>query len=140
MNHTSSEEDTLFRRSFETCAIDPAAFNHAAHVRIAYIYLCGHSIDEATERMKGSLLAFLEHFGVDRSKFHETMTRAWILAVRHFMELSAPSASSRDFIAANPQLLDARILLRHYSAETLFSQGARTAFVQPDIAHIPMHS
>jgi hypothetical protein len=139
MNHTISD-DILFQRSFETYDIYPAAFNHAAHVRLAYIYLCGHSIDEAAERMKRSLLAFLDHFGVDRSRFHATMTRAWLLVVRHFMELCSCSASSREFIAANPRLLDTKIMLRHYSAATLFSQRARAAFVQPDIADIPVLS
>ena len=62
-----------------------------------------------------------------------------MLAVRHFMQRAAPCASSRDFIAANPQLLDGKILLRHYSAGTLFSQGARTAFAQPDIADFPVY-
>ena len=52
MNHRISEEDALFQRSFETFDIAPVAFNHAAHVRMAYIYLCADPIDKAAERMK----------------------------------------------------------------------------------------
>ena len=43
------------------------------------------------------------------------------------------------FMAANPRLLDSKIMLSHYSAEVLFSPGARQAFVQPDIQSIPEH-
>ncbi len=139
MNHTTSPEDTLFRQAFEALEVAPSAFDHAAHLRLAYIYLCQLSADEATERMKRSLLAFVDHVGVGRSKFHETITQAWILAVRHFMELTPRSSSAAEFIAANPRLLDTKIMLKHYSAELLFSQRAREAFIRPDIAAIPEH-
>jgi hypothetical protein len=139
VNHAISEDDTLFQRTFEALEVAPSAFDHAAHVRLAYVYLCQYPAAEAAERMKSSLLAFVDHVGVGRSKFHETITQAWILAVRHFMELSPDSASAAEFLAANPRLLDARIMLRHYSAELLFSHEARAAYVPPDIAPIPEH-
>ena len=140
MHHTISHADTRFQRSFEKFEITPSDFDHAAHIRLAYIYLCQLSADAAAKRMKHALLAFLEHLGVGRTKFHETMTKAWIMAVRHFMERSAYAASSMGFVAANPQLLDAKIMLSHYSAELLFSPGAREEFVQPDIAAIPEYA
>lgn len=140
MKHTTSRDDLLFQQSFETFKIAPAAFNHAAHVRLAYIYLCNLPLEVAADRMKGSLLAFLAHIGVGSSKFHETITRAWILAVRHFMEVSQPLASSLNFIEANPRLLDSKLMLKHYSAEVLFSESARLSYVQPDRAAIPEHA
>lgn len=140
MKHTTSTEDLQFQQSFEEFKIAPADFDHAAHVRLAYIYLCNLPPEAAAKRMKGSLLAFLTHLGVGSSKFHETITRAWILAVRHFMEVSHPAASSLEFIGANPRLLDSKIMLKHYSAEVLFSQSARASFVPPDRAAIPEHA
>lgn len=139
MQHTISEGDRLFQRSFEALDVAPSDFDHAAHVRLAYIYLCQHAPDAATDHMKRALLAFVDYVGVGRSKFHETITQAWILAVRHFMD-RAPYATSADaFIAANPRLLDTRIMFTHYSAERLFSQEARGAYVPPDLAPIPAH-
>jgi len=139
MKHTASAEDALYRHSFETFKVPPSEFGHAAHVRLAYIHLCEASVEVAAERMKSSLLAFLEHFGIDKSKYHETMTWAWILAVRHFMEASPRSASSTEFIGVNGRLLDSRIMLKHYSAGLLFSHEARASFVSPDVAPIPEH-
>lgn len=137
MDHHASTADLEFRRAFEACEVLPAEFDHAAHVRLAYTNLCDRSIDDATERMKASLLAFLTHLGIGHEKYHETITRAWIMAVHYFMTRSEPQSSAASFTAANPELLDSRIMLTHYSAEVLFSPGARATFVEPDIQSIP---
>lgn len=65
------------------------------------------------------------------------LTRAWILAVWHFMSKTQDLQSSADLIARNPMLLDSRIMLTHYSAALLFSAEARQAFVEPDLDPIP---
>lgn len=139
MTHQTSEGDQEFRRAFEACEVSPSEFDHAAHVRLAYVYLCGNSVDAATEKMKGSLLDFLAHLGVDQSKYHATITRAWVMAVHHFMAISSPCQSAHAFVQANPVLLDSKIMLTHYSAERLFSPRARHSFVSPDIDAIPEH-
>lgn len=139
MHHATSSEDRAFLVAFEAHEVAPEAFDHAAHVRLAYIYLCEHSVDAAVLRMKDALLAFLTHLGVDQGKYHETITRAWIMAVSHFMNESAPCESASAFMACNPRLLDRNIMLRHYSAEVLFSPEARKAFVHPNIKPIPEH-
>jgi len=135
--HRATAGDLEFRRAFEACETTPAAFDHAAHVRLAYVYLCSDPVDESVRRMKASLLAFLAHLGVGDAKYHETLTRAWIMAVDHFMTQSSPCLSASAFMAANPALLDTRIMLTHYSATTLFSPEARQSFVPPDIQPIP---
>jgi len=136
MKHQLSPADCYFRSDFETCRVAPAQFTHEAHVRLAYVYLVEHDVETAVDRMRQALLNFLEHNSIPRSKFHETLTRAWILAVRHFMNRSS-SNSAAEFIEANPELLDTRIMLTHYSAGVLFSADARASFVEPDIDPIP---
>ncbi len=88
--------------------------------------------------MRQALLAFLRHHGI-AAKYHETMMRAWILAVRHFMENAAASTSADAFIESNPALLDAKIMMTHYSARLVFSAGAESQFVEPDLGQIPRH-
>lgn len=114
-------------------------FDHRAHVRLAYTYLAETDADTATSRMRTALLDFLRHHGIPITKYHETMTRAWILAVRHFMETSPGSGSADAFIESNPRLLDARIMMTHYSTQLLFSDEARAEFVEPDLGPIPRH-
>ena len=88
--------------------------------------------------MKRSLLRFLSHLGIGESKYHETVTRAWLLVVQHFMELSSVRClSAEDFIVRHPDLLDTKTMVTHYSREVLSSPTARTTFIEPDVAPIP---
>lgn len=138
-DHTPSADDLAFRAAFEAGSVAPADFGHRAHVRLAYVYLAESDVEAAVERMRAAIRGFLRHHGIDGAKYHETMTRAWILAVRHFMEKSGAAASADAFIEANPILLDGRIMLTHYSAGLLFSDDARARFVDPDLEEIPRH-
>ena len=135
--HALSDPDREFVRSFETLQLDPAKFDHRAHVRLAYAYLVDSDVDAAASAMRAALHAFIRHHGVHPSKYHETITRAWILAVHHFMKKSPPAACADAFIDANPLLLDTGIMRSHYSAELLFSEEARGRWVEPDLEPIP---
>ena len=139
MSHRLSGADARFIAELEAGTLTPAEFNHRAHVRAAYVYLVNAEPEVAAERMRATLLTFLERNGVPPEKYHATMTKAWILAVRHFMARHTDAESADAFIDANPQLLDAKIMLTHYSAATLFSPEARIAFVEPDQSPIPRH-
>jgi hypothetical protein len=137
MAHLLSPADRTFGNDFSAGRVTPDRFDHRAHVRLAYIFLADASVDAAAGRMRESLLSFLGHHGIDPAKYHETITRAWILAVRHFMDQTAHCASADQFIDANPILLDSRIMLTHYSADLLFSAEARARFIEPDLQQIP---
>lgn len=138
--HELSDDDLAFRAAFEAGAFAPADFSHRAHVRLAYVYLAGSGVEPAVERMRAALVSFLAHHGIPAAKYHETLTRAWILAVHHFMHRTPAAASADDFIERNPLLLDTRIMLTHYSAGLLFSDAARARFVEPDLDPIPRHA
>jgi hypothetical protein len=65
-------------------------------------------------------------------KYHETITLFWV----HL--LSRAHAASRaerlkEIVHANPQLLEKNFPLAYYSAERLFSDEARTSWVEPDL-------
>ena len=137
--HAVSAGDLRFREDFESGRLSPALFDHRAHVGLAYVYLAGSDVEAAVVRIRDGLRTFLAHHGIDPAKYHETMTRAWILAVRHFMELSPEAESADDFIDKNPRLLDGTIMLTHYSVGLLFSPEARARFVEPDLDAIPRH-
>jgi hypothetical protein len=139
MTHRASVDDRQFRIRFEKCEVRPADFDHRAHVSLAWTLLTDHDVDTACQLMRDGLQTFLRRNGIEPSKYHETMTRAWIMAVRHFMERTAESDSAASFIEQNPQLLDSKIMLTHYSVELLFSDEARARFVQPDRVPIPGH-
>ena len=142
MRHAISQADLEFRDAVEACEFPVDDFDHPAHIRLAYIYLAeSHSVEETVIRVRNTLLGLLQHVGVDPSeKYHETMTEAWLQAVYHFMHESGDTASSDEFIAANPKLLNSKIMLSHYSEALLFSKEARASFIAPDLAPIPQHA
>src|SRR6188768_1978553 len=133
MKHEVSKSDLEFLAAFEAGVYAPADFSHRAHVRLAYVYLADSDVNLALERMRGALVCFLSQHGIPATKYHETLTRAWVLAVHHFMHRSPDATSADDFIDRNPLLLDSKIMLTHYSAGLLFSDAARAAFVEPDL-------
>lgn len=136
MSHLASREDRKFSREFEAGRFPPVDFNHRAHVRLAYVYLTEHEAGTAYRMMRVALLYFLTRHGIEQSKSHDTMTRAWIVAVGHFMENSPGAETSDAFIDKNPRMLDAKIMRTQHSAEVLFSEEARAKFVVP--AHDPI--
>jgi hypothetical protein len=139
LRHSVSSDDRRFCADFAAGLVPPGAFDHRAHIRLAYIYLAEHDPGTALTLMRSALLAFIHHNQVPVAKYHETLTHAWILAVRHFMAISPAARSAADFIAGNPGMLDSRIMLTHYSTEVLFSDEARARFVEPNLELIPRH-
>jgi len=140
MKHEVSKSDMEFLAAFEAGAYAPADFNHRAHVRLAYCYLAMNDVERATTLMRGAIVNYLKHHGITPTKYHETLTHAWILAVFHFMHRTPSALSADDFIRQTPLLLDSRIMLTHYSAELLYSPRARSHFVPPDLDPIPRHA
>ncbi|MGI9239270.1 MAG: hypothetical protein ACR2RV_00625 [Verrucomicrobiales bacterium] len=139
MAHSASNEDLKFKGLVESCELPISEFSHRAHLRLAYVYLSEHDTESAIELMRNSLGRLIHHNGVPPSKFHETLTRAWILAVDHFMNQVVSSNSADELIDRHSELLDTEIMMTHYSAEVLFSEKARGEFVQPDLDPIPRY-
>src|SRR5690349_16413411 len=74
----SMERDFVTR--FESLDVSPAEFNHAAHVRLAWIYLRDHPLPEAMMRFRDSLKRFAAHHGKS-DLYHETITFAFIFLI-----------------------------------------------------------
>ena len=139
MPNSLSADDLQFKTRVESGELPPADFSHRAHVRLAWVYLAGNDAEPAHAQMRATLLRFLERHGIDPAKYHETITRAWILAVRHFLARTPDCATAAEFLERNPALLDSKIMLTHYSKDLLFSPAARREFVEPDRDPIPRH-
>jgi hypothetical protein len=146
MKHALSAEDLDFLQRFTTDGMAPSQFHHREHLRLAYIFLVQHGTAEASYRaFQAALQSFLGHHGIDPAKYHATLTQAWLLAVLHFMEISATDAAgslagSEAFLGRHPLLLDPAIMFTHYSRELIGSDAARAEFVEPDIRPIPRHA
>ena len=107
-------------------------FHHASHLHVAWVYLTeSSSVQQAARKMRNTLRRFAAAAGKPE-KYHETITLFWV----HL--LSRAQAASRaerleDVVHANPQLLEKNFPLAYYSTERLFSDEARTSWVEPDL-------
>lgn len=132
--------DREFERKFLSGELSPRDFDHRAHLRLAYVLLASRDPVDATLTFRESLLGFLRHHHIDAGKFHETLTQAWLQAVRHFMHRFPDTVGSEDFLQKCTLLHDPQVMLTHYTRETLYSEEARRHFIAPDLKPIPLYA
>ena len=120
---------------FENATISRDKWKHAEHLTVALHYLSLHDIETATEKMRSGIFKLLDAFGVDLAKempYHETLTVFWMRAVAEF-NASKNGASLLDKANELVAEYDKDYPLRFYSREYLFSDNARTKFVDGDL-------
>jgi hypothetical protein len=105
---------------------------HADHVRLGLLYLERYGYDDGLRRLADGLLLFATLKG-HPEKFHVTMTRAW-LDLLDAVRQRHPGRTPAEIVAANPQLLNPKALDQYYSPGVLDTDGARTSWVEPDLA------
>jgi hypothetical protein len=120
-------------RCFRAGRSPEGGFHHVHHVRLARLYLLQAPADLALPRYCRDLRRFAAALGAP-DKYHETITRAFLLLVSERMARSGPGRDFEAFAADHPDLLEWKpsILSRYYRPETLASDFARTSFVLPD--------
>jgi hypothetical protein len=124
--------DVELTRGLERGEIANEDFHHASHLHVAWVYLAeSSSVQQAANKMRDTLRRFAAAAGKPQ-KYHETITLFWV----HL--LSRRYATSRgerleEIVHANPQLLEKNFPLAYYSADRLFSDEARTSWVEPDL-------
>jgi hypothetical protein len=124
--------DVEFTRGLERGEMVNEKFHHASHLHVAWVYLAeSPSVQQAANKMRGTLRRFAATAGKP-AKYHETITLFWV----HL--LSREYAAKRgecleEIVRANPQLLEKNFPLAYYSPERLFSDEARTSWLEPDL-------
>ena len=133
--YKSNKEILDVVRSFEDVTISRDAWKHAEHLTLALHYLGLYEINTATEKMRRGIFKLLDAFGVDLTKempYHETLTVFWMRTVADF-DASKNGASFLDKANELVATYDKDYPMRFYSREYLFSDEARSAFVEGDL-------
>lgn len=119
---------------FESCTTAKNDFTHRSHLTVAVYYLHDLSQPRATEKMRAGLLRFLDHHGVGRGKFHETLTVFWIKTVHNFLVRLSPELSLLEITNRTMESLsDSRLVFEYYSEELLRTDEPRNGWVAPDL-------
>ena len=111
-------------RAFESGALDPARFDHRAHVETAVALLARTDFLDAAIRYQRGIEKIAAKAGAE-GKANVTITVAFLSAIAERME------GAGDVLAAHPELLDAKLLMRWYGRERLTSPLARRVFLLP---------
>ena len=118
---------------FELCTTGKEDFKHRDHLTVAVWYLRDSTVTEAFLRMREGLFQFLDHHGVGREKYHETLTIFWLKLVQVVMgEVSNPTYLVETTNTVVERLADTRIVFEYYSEELLWSPDAKRSWVEPD--------
>ena len=86
---TEAEIESVVQ-GLESCTTAKDDFPHRNHLAVAVWYLREGTVEQALDRMRSSLLRFLDHHGIDRAKYKEELTRAWINLAQEELEKLDP--------------------------------------------------
>jgi hypothetical protein len=107
------------------------AFRHRQHIHMAFLAVRRYGTAHATDKISGWIRHLTAHAP---QKYHATVTRAWTEIVGHHVAADPGVTDFETFAERNPELLNKRLLTRHYTAATLASPQARTGWIEPDLA------
>ena len=121
--------------AFEALDIDPASFDHEAHIYVAWSYLREMELLHAVDRYRSTLRRLTVKLGVP-GKYHETITWFFMITVAERIH-ACPHADWDTFRQTNADLFEPNgaYLKAHYSAGLLNSERARSGFALPDKLH-----
>jgi hypothetical protein len=111
--------------------IEPAAFPHREHVRMAFEMLRRHDFAETALHYCRALRAMSARAGNPQA-FHQTVTIAFLSLVAERMQDCGGAADFDALVRDHPELLDKAALTRWYRPERLASEAARHTFLLPE--------
>jgi hypothetical protein len=123
--------DVELREQFESLQLSPAAFHHADHVRLAWIYVRELGPAAAEQCLLEGIRKLAIHAGAPM-KFLYTATVAWARLVAAALQKDSADVPFAEWIARHPELLNKDLLDEFYSAGTLKADPARSYWFEPD--------
>ena len=122
--------DGEFLDALETCALPPAEFGHAGHVRAGYLYLRNLDFAAALASVRTTIRRYADSLG-QSGRYHETKTLAYLALINQHLDERGDGGGWDRFAAANPELLQPDLIARFYARAQLDTDQARRIFVLP---------
>ena len=137
--------DGTFLAQFETRTLPFEKWTHRAHVKVAYLYLKNHSLQEATDRMRAGIKAYNAANNVPQGPglgYNETMTVAFMKIIHATMQAYGtvfPTNSADEFCATHPYLLHKTLMRLFYSPPGRALEAEEYGVVEPDMCPLPRY-
>jgi hypothetical protein len=128
-------KDQQFLRAVESAGFPLTQFNHASHIRLAWLYLCQKPLPEAMICFRDTL----QHYAAKNGKaeiYNETITFMFILLIHQQIHYGPATDGTWDaFMQANQQFIDSgrHLLMNWYTEKTLMSQEAKQVLRLPEV-------
>ncbi|MBC8031126.1 MAG: hypothetical protein H7Z16_13510 [Pyrinomonadaceae bacterium] len=132
--YQSEAEIEAVVKGFESCTTAKEEFKHRNHLTVAVWYLSHSTPEEALHKMRSGLFRFLDHHGVGRAKYHETLTTFWIKLVQNALDqMDAQTSLVEIANAVLERLADPAVVFQYFSEGCLNSETAKKNWVEPDL-------
>jgi phosphinothricin acetyltransferase len=134
-----SAADLDFVARFERCEFTMEAWDHEAHVRMAWTELSrARCFADGVSRIRAGIQRF--NASVGSMGYHETVTVAFSRLIHARILAAPPRECWLEFVAGNPDLLAKRPspLEPYYGADFLRSARLRAEFVPPTFRDLPL--
>lgn len=133
MKYENESDIAAMVAEFESGTIADSEWRHEEHLVTACFYLSQCDFATALAKMRAGILNLLTVFGADPSKYHETLTVAWMRIVNE-TRMANSGMDIADLCEKICVTLDSDVPFRYYSRDLLLSDRARREFVEPDLA------
>src|SRR5687767_383078 len=114
-------DDRTLWDAFTAARLPADRWTHREHLRIAWMFLEEHPLDEAHLLMRVGIIrlnAFHQLVETPARGYHETLTRVWLALVAKLRTISTETSSDA-FVDAHSASLGREAVLSHYSRERL---------------------
>ena len=138
-------EDQEFLQQFERCTLPFTEWNHRAHVKVAYLYLTGHPLEEAIDHIRRGIKRYNAANNVPEgpeSGYNETTTVAFMRLVHATIEAYGavfPVRTADEFCTTHPHLLHRTLPRIFYSPRGRDLKAEEHGFVEPDMCPLPRY-
>jgi len=132
-------QDLELWEAFNESRLPADRWTHREHLRVAWMFLERHALDEAHLLMRVGIIrlnAFHALVETPARGYHETLTRVWLALIAK-LRATSDEKTSEAFIEAHAGQLSRDAVLSHYSKGRIMSVRARSVFVDPDLAPLP---
>jgi hypothetical protein len=127
--------DDLFAELLAAATAGTPRFGHREHLHLTWLAVRRVGTAAAVELVSRGIRRTARYAGAPQ-KYSATVSRAWVEIVAHHCART-PTDDFAGFLAANPELLDKRLLTRFYAPATLAAAPARSGWVAPDREPFP---
>ncbi|MCP3904941.1 MAG: hypothetical protein GY715_15050 [Planctomycetes bacterium] len=137
-------DDATLLEQFENQTLPFDQWTHRTHVKVAYLYVTQFPLEEAIDRMRRGIKAYNAANDVPEGPqvgYDETTTVAFahlVDAVNRAYASTFPTDSADSFCDTHPQLLSRHVLRFFYTPQQRIHPDAKTKYVEPDMAPLPV--